>query len=321
MTGRFLAVVLPLLSVVSFPTKADVQTEYIQKYASIAVREMERTGVPASITLAQGILESDSGRSALTRKGNNHFGIKCHNDWSGKKMYYDDDKRGECFRVYASAEASFRDHSDFLRGRDRYKFLFDLKKTDYKGWAKGLKKAGYATDPNYANRLIGLIEQYELYKYDKKGKDKAPQPPSEVETPKQVLPAEVDRKYRESLSFSITRTYYKQNGATFVYSMEGETYSSIASSNGLFLSEILRYNDLVEEMSLPAGSMVYLSRKKAQAAVGIDKYVVDRDGETLWEIAQRFGIRLAALQKMNILLLGKDLEEGDTIVLRKTSKR
>lgn len=317
--NRFLVAVLPLM-IFAVSAKADVQTEYIQKYSSIAVKEMERTGVPASITLAQGILESDSGRSALARKGNNHFGIKCHNDWSGKKMYFDDDKKNECFRVYANAEASFRDHSDFLRGKDRYKSLFDLKTTDYKGWAKGLKKAGYATDPNYANRLIGIIEQYELYKYDTKGKTKTPEPPSVVETPKEVPLEEVDRKYKENLSFSTSRTYYKQNGATFVYAVEGESYSSIASSNGLFLGEVLRFNDLSEDMPLPEGSMVYVSRKKAQGPVGVDKYVVGSDGETLWEIAQRFGVRLAALQKMNILLLGKDLEEGDTVYLRNPSK-
>lgn len=317
--NRFLVLVLPLM-LLTLSAKADVQTEYIQKYASIAVKEMKRTGVPASITLAQGILESDSGRSALARKGNNHFGIKCHNDWSGKKMYFDDDKRDECFRVYANAEASFRDHSDFLRGKDRYKSLFDLKTTDYKAWAKGLKKAGYATDPNYANRLIGIIEQYELYEYDTKTKEKTPEPPSVVETPKEIPLEEVDRKYKESLSFSTSRTYYKQNGATFVYAVEGETYSSIAASNGLFLGEILRFNDLTEDMTLPGGSMVYVSRKKAQGPVGVDKYVVGTDGETLWEISQRFGVRLAALQKMNILLLGKELEEGDTVHLRTSSK-
>lgn len=144
------------------------QTIYIESYATLAVEEMYRSGVPASITLAQGLLESRYGLSELAVQGNNHFGIKCHSNWNGGKMYYDDDRKGECFRVYSSVEESFRDHSDFLRYRDRYKFLFDLDPTDYKGWAHGLRKAGYATDPAYPQKLIRLIEDYELHEYDTK---------------------------------------------------------------------------------------------------------------------------------------------------------
>ena len=144
------------------------QEIYIGQFATLAVEEMYRSGVPASITLAQGLLESGYGLSELAVKGNNHFGIKCHNNWKGKRMYYDDDRKGECFRVYPSPEQSYRDHSDFLRYRDRYKFLFDYKVTDYKSWANGLKKAGYATDPAYPKKLINLIETYKLYEYDRK---------------------------------------------------------------------------------------------------------------------------------------------------------
>ena len=142
------------------------QQKYVDKYSALAVDEMYRSGVPASITLAQGLLESRYGLSVLATKGNNHFGIKCHNNWQGGKVFHDDDKKGECFRKYDSPEESFRDHSDFLRYRDRYKFLFDLDVNDYKGWAHGLKKAGYATDPAYPAKLIKLIEDYKLYKYD-----------------------------------------------------------------------------------------------------------------------------------------------------------
>ena len=289
---------------------------YIEKYAPLAVSEMKRTGVPASITLAQGLLESDAGLSALASKGNNHFGIKCHNDWRGKNMKVDDNAPGECFRVYPSAEASFRDHSDFLRSRDRYKSLFELKSTDYKGWARGLRKAGYATDPGYADKLITLIEDYRLYEYDAKTKVSV-QPPREVETPKAVPLEVVERKYRESVRFALSRSVYEQNGVPFVYSSEGESYRSIASSNGLFLRELLRFNDLQEERALEPGTVVYLARKKAQAAPGVMKYVVGEDGETMRGISQRFGIRLAALQKMNPALIGYRLEEGDTIILRK----
>lgn len=167
---------------------------YVEKWAPTAVREMYRSGVPASITLAQGILESGAGLSSMAKDGNNHFGIKCHKDWTGKQMFYDDDARGECFRKYDSAEDSFRDHSDFLRYRDRYKFLFEYKTTDYKAWAQGLKKAGYATDPGYATKLIKYIETYELHEYDKmkpkaaKPAGTAPEPSVSETAPEAVKP-------------------------------------------------------------------------------------------------------------------------------------
>ena len=142
------------------------RVEYISKYKDLAVAEMNQYGIPASITLAQGLLESGNGNSELARKARNHFGIKCHNSWEGNKVYYDDDEAQECFRKYDNPEYSYRDHSLFLSNRGRYSFLFDLKKDDYKQWARGLKKAGYATDPKYPQKLIDLVERYELYKYD-----------------------------------------------------------------------------------------------------------------------------------------------------------
>ena len=165
-TAFLLTVLVSLL-----PLWAKTQTpqeKYIERYAAIAVSEMYRSGVPASITLAQGLLESGYGMSELALKSNNHFGIKCHNNWKGDKVFYDDDAKGECFRKYDRPEDSFYDHSDFLRYRDRYKFLFDYKITDYKSWAYGLKKAGYATDPAYPKKLIRLIEEYRLHEYDRK---------------------------------------------------------------------------------------------------------------------------------------------------------
>lgn len=306
-----------MTALLSLGAAKDPCVGYIEKYSDLAIKEMKRTGVPASITLAQGILESNAGRSALAVKGNNHFGIKCHNDWKGKTMRYDDNAPKECFRVYPHAEASFRDHSDFLRSKDRYKSLFELKQTDYKGWAHGLKKAGYATDPSYASKLIRIIEDYELYRFDK-GVKVSVKPPLEIEAPKLVRTEEVmDMNYRESMSFSTARKVYTQNGVPFVYAERGESYASIAASNGLFLKEILRFNDCDRDEGLVPGSMVYLAKKKAQGPAGVSKYVVEHDGETLKDIAQRFGIRYAALQKLNIILYGKTLEEGDTIILRK----
>lgn len=312
---RLLLVLMTVL--LSIGAAKNPKLDYIDKYSDIAIKEMKRTGVPASITLAQGILESNAGQSVLATKGNNHFGIKCHNDWKGKTMKMDDNAPKECFRVYPNAEASFRDHSDFLRSRDRYKSLFELKQTDYKGWARGLKKAGYATDPGYADKLITLIEDYELYRFDK-GVKVSVKPPLEIEEPKVVqLEPRPGMKYQESVTFSTARKVYSQNGVPFVYSEAGETYASIAASNGLFLKELLKFNDHEQELALEPGMMVYLARKKAQGPVGVNKYVVEKDGETLRDIAQRFGIRYAALQKLNIVLYGKALEEGDTVILRK----
>ena len=290
--------------------------EYIRKYSDLAVSEMGRTGVPASITLAQGILESNSGQSKLAVQGNNHFGIKCHNDWDGRTMRLDDDARRECFRVYPDASASFRDHSDFLRYRDRYKPLFDLDPEDYRGWARGLKKAGYATDPSYAGKLIALIERYELYRYDREVEVEQ-EAPLEIETPREIPPELVGKNYRETVRVSLQRSVYETNGVPFIYSVKGESLRSIASANGLFPGELLKFNDLDEDVPLDEGSVVYLARKKAQAAKGVSKYVVGADGETLWEISQRFGVRLDALEKMNPMLVGIRLEEGDTVQLRK----
>ena len=308
------------------------QEIYIEQFATLAVEEMYRSGVPASITLAQGLLESRYGLSELAVKGNNHFGIKCHNNWNGKKIYYDDDAKGECFRKYPSPEQSYRDHSDFLRYRDRYKFLFDYKTTDYKSWANGLKKAGYATDPSYASKLIRIIEDYRLYEYDdrpasfakadrksrKESKrvtvkvpDVLPPSPTEIEQTEALTEAQ-----RQDFHFSISREVYKRNGVPFVKAMDGESYASIASANNLFLREILKYNDLAAEAQIAPGTEVYLRPKKGQAVKGLDKHVVE-EGETMRSIAQRYGVRLKNLYKINEMADDSIIREGDIIKLRK----
>lgn len=169
---------------VKTPTNSNksVTEIYIETYRDVAKKQMERHGIPASITLAQGILESGSGKGELTMKSNNHFGIKCHKGWKGQRVYHDDDKDQECFRKYANPAYSFTDHSLFLTGRSRYAFLFKLPKDDYKAWAKGLKKAGYATDKKYPRKLIALIERYELYKYDAEVLGKKPEDAKKVTT-------------------------------------------------------------------------------------------------------------------------------------------
>ena len=297
------------------------QEKYIQKYAPLAVKEMHRSGVPASITLAQGILESGAGLSKLATEGNNHFGIKCHKDWTGKRMYMDDDHKGECFRVYKRAEDSFRDHSDFLRYRDRYKFLFDLKVTDYKGWAYGLKKAGYATDPNYAPKLIKYIEDYQLYKYDRMSAKEAaqvPEPPHKIEEPVLVRPAKngVSVPVAEEFSFNLEGLLYSVNGVPFVYASEGQTYSSIAAEHHLFKGEILRYNDLKQEQELLPGTIVYLAPKKNKAQAGLDMYIVEKDGEDFHALCQRFAVKEKAIIRKNKLSTPVMLRAGDEIKLR-----
>ncbi len=392
-TSIFLMLAVLLLASAD-PVYPPIQ-KYVEQWAPTAVREMYRSGVPASITLAQGILESRYGLSPLAANGNNHFGIKCHKDWTGKKQFHDDDEKGECFRVYDNADESFRDHSDFLRYRDRYKFLFEFETTDYKSWANGLKKAGYATDPGYPDKLIKYIEDYNLSKYDtmslaeaerlldaqetvgasavqqthdgnndrslNKGNDRslsAVEGPSKAEIkaerkaakkagkaarkarkhssaeeddeltgeiPDSPLsleePKKIDRNQLEEFKFSLTREAYSKNGVPFVTSMDGETYSSIASRYGLFLKELLKFNDLTAPQELAPGTVVYLQAKKSQSEKGLDKYIVDEDGQSLRDICQRFGVKMSSVCKMNGITPGYVLREGDTIVLRGKKKK
>lgn len=293
------------------------QTRYIEQYSDLAIAEMQRTGVPASITLAQGLVESAAGQSTLATQANNHFGIKCHRDWKGRTMLRDDDARNECFRAYDTPEESFRDHSDFLRYQDRYKDLFDLKPTDYKGWAKGLKKAGYATDPEYANRLIKVIEDYRLDKFDKGIKVEV-EAPSVIEEVHEVVRVKTSvPQYKERVDISLTRPVFERNGSRFILAVEGDTYGSIAAEYGLFFREILNFNDLDDDMVLDPGTEVYIKAKKKQAAPGLDKYVVGSDSETLRGICQRYAVRMSSVRKINGFSSDFEPLEGDTILLRK----
>lgn len=322
------------------PAEKSPQEIYIEQYSALAVAEMYRSGVPASITLAQGLLESGNGRSELALKSNNHFGIKCHNNWTGGRVYHDDDAKGECFRKYKHPYESYRDHSDFLRYRDRYKFLFDYKVTDYKSWAYGLKKAGYATDPSYPKKLIKLIEEYDLHEYDRKPasygrtaseskKGRAKRKKTVITFTGEDLPVEIpasptiieqsqplDERQREEFHFLLSRQMYTQNGVPFVYSSEGDTYATLAATYNLFERELLKFNDLSAAQELRPGTMVYLRSKKKAAAKGVDKYVLE-EGEDLREVAQRYGVRLRSIMKLNGFEEGFVPREGDIILLRK----
>lgn len=346
-------IVFALLSISASQTP---QQQYINRYAAVAVRQMYRSGVPASITLAQGIIESRSGQSPLAVEGNNHFGIKCY-DWKGRTMKVDDDLKGECFRVYDTAEQSFDDHSDFLRYRQRYQFLFDYETTDYKAWANGLKKAGYATDPAYAGKLIRVIEEYGLSKYDTmKTSDFASAAQEETvameqplassgkpvkkvrvkkvrkvasassEVVEDVIPespavleeaTRYENKSSEMVHFSLERPVYEKNGVPFILSEEGDTYAIIAENNNLFLSEILKFNDLTITRPLEPGTAVYLQAKKNQSRKGLDKYIVENDGEDLRGICQQFAVKEKSIMKLNGFSAGHVLRPGDTIYLRK----
>ena len=276
---------------------------YIKEYAPLAVEQMKKYKIPASITLAQGLLESGAGMSTLARKSNNHFGIKCHNTWRGRKVYYDDDARGECFRAYRKVEDSYEDHSEFLTHGARYAFLFDLKITDYKGWAKGLKKAGYATDRSYANRLITIIEDYELYKYDTKGMSKR-----EARRWQKLI-----KKKPWLLN---PHEVYLANGLAYVVARDGDTFQLLGGEFDISWKELVDYNDLHKEYTLEAGDIIYLKKKNKKAQKPYAVHIV-RDGESMHSIAQKYGIRLKNLYKMNRKKVDDYVPEvGDQLKLR-----
>ena len=321
--------------------KSDIRA-YIQTYSDVAVSKMQEHKIPASITLAQGILESAAGTSDLAVKANNHFGIKCHKSWTGKTFHKDDDAKNECFRKYKTAMESFEDHSQFLKAA-RYADLFTLKVTDYKGWAHGLKKAGYATNPEYANRLIRIIEEYDLSAYDRmqesafakedgkssgqntgifarKGKTKPVQENSKPQTTDNSSFVVQDKKpYKEfqPVDYPYTsRNVYVNNGTYFVVAQKGDTYFSIAKDVQLGVGELKLYNDIPFNKYEPAeGEMVYLKRKRKYAEH--HHHILHRN-ETLRDVAQLYGCRLKTIQKLN---KSKDPEtviaEGLRLVLKK----
>ena len=261
MKFRYVVVVLLLvltLEPLSAQRKNKAYLDYIEQYKSIAIKHQKLYGIPASITLAQGLLESGAGRSELARKSNNHFGIKCHSDWKGKRVYHDDDRKDDCFRKYDSPEDSYEDHAKFLK-RARYASLFELKVTDYRGWAKGLKACGYATDRSYANKLIQTIELYELYEYDRpKFKPIRAQdlPPVVVENPHAV---------------------YRSWGLLYVEARDGDTLESIAQEFGFSANALSQSTRYPRDYPLEAGDIVYLEKKKKKAEKGYD-YAVVRSG-------------------------------------------
>ena len=317
-----LALLLTLLFPLSLFAQRITPEEYIQTYKDIAIREMKIHKIPASITLAQGLLESGAGNSALAREAKNHFGIKCHKGWEGDTYIMDDDAKDECFRKYRNAEESFRDHSEFLSGRSRYAALFDLEITDYRGWAKGLKAAGYATNPKYAQLLIDRIDLYDLTKYDKialgqmTDDDQLPDIAPEDEL-LELAYSPNDRSVFELVDMTAEKRFiYENNGVRFVFAKEGETPEGLAAAFGVKYKKFCEYNLLrrPDEMVFHSGDVVYLAKLKNKNWKA-KKYTV-QEGETLRDVALRFAVKPERILSKNSLKEGTRLRAGQVIWLR-----
>lgn len=316
MQRQFIAISIFIISILSLGTASGQsisRQEYIDTYKDIAISAMKTHGIPASITLAQACLESNNGNSELARKANNHFGIKCHNDWNGDTYYrYDDDPHKSCFRKYKNAKESFEDHSDFLRYRDRYSFLFDLDITDYKGWCYGLKEAGYATSSDYARNLIKIIEDYKLYQYDRDIENIIPPSPAILETVTLLEPVKTSPMYK----YSRNRKIYVKNKVPFIIAGDNETYESIAKEYNLFTKELLSFNDLKKDRPITPGTIIYIQRKKNKAARHIEMHIAIA-GDTYYNISQRYGVKLSKLFRYNDYSENDILHPGDKVYLRR----
>ena len=260
-----LLITILFFSVLAFPqNRSQAYVSYIDQYAQIAVKQQKEYGIPASITLAQGLLESGAGVSVFAKESNNHFGIKC-SDWTGDKVYKDDDAKGECFRKYDHVLQSYEDHSLFLKNRPRYAFLFALDATDYEGWAFGLKKAGYATDPAYAYKLISIIENYDLHQYDL-GKGNLYK--NQYDANSELKNGGHHRSQSGSMgavSALVSHELRKVNGVKFVTALQDDNYSLIADEFNMSLERLLAYNDLTADTQLLPGTRVFVSSKKNKA--------------------------------------------------------
>jgi LysM repeat protein len=286
--------------------------QYIEKYKDLAINEMKRMGVPAAITLAQGLLETENGNSALVKKSNNHFGIKCKSSWTSDAVTHDDDAPGECFRSYKDAEASYRDHSNYLRGKEWYAFLFTLDPTDYKGWAKGLRKAGYATNPKYPDILIKNIEQYNLQQYSLMGAKDAPK----VETGKYQDDKEpATEKPSDSNDPNVpaeANAINYINGHKYINAPKGTSLLAIATSNDIDLSKLLAFNDLEEDGILKKDQIIFLQKK---SKTGQQDFYLVQQQEPVYGIAQKNGIQLKYLLLYNAITENSLIAAGTKLYL------
>ena len=314
-----------LVGVMSVAAKErQTREEYVEKYKAIAIAHMERYGIPASITMAQGILESDSGNSYLSRTSNNHFGIKCKKSWTGKKVYHDDDAKGECFRAYPSVEASYQDHADFLDQSPRYDSLFAYASDDYRSWARGLKACGYATAPDYAERLVKIIESMKLYLLDKENGNKIySAAKTAVENAEQWWESNVatsdeqinPNAFRVTVNSHKGYGVYRSNHTFYVVAKEGDTFESVGEIFDISPKMLRKFNDVAKDAKLSKGDIVYIERKKTQWLGNVMQHKVVRD-ENLYSLSQSYGIRLKSLVKLNRMREGEDVKKGDIIRLK-----
>lgn len=267
--------------------------QYVEQYKNDAINEMYEYGIPASITLAQGMLESNFGNSRLAQNANNHFGIKCHSDWTGATYYMDDDAKDECFRKYDDVLESYRDHSKFLKSRTRYAALFELKPSDYKAWSEGLKAAGYATNPKYPQLLINMIERYSLHQYDTS-------PKLEIQ--------------KDNALYEI---FVSKNFVKYVVAKPGDSFQSIAKKMNIGMRRLYKYNDAVDSTSLNPGDFVYLQPKRRK---GTEPVYNVGPHESYRDVAQKFSIQLKYLYKKNNILPGTSAIPGEMLFLRKKKR-
>lgn len=297
----------------SFAFGQMTRQQYIQRYQLLAIEEMNRSGIPASIKMAQACLESGNGNSELSQKSNNHFGIKCKSYWTGKKVYYDDDAKDECFRKYKNVEDSYIDHTNFLMDNPRYFFLFQLKSDDYVGWAKGLKRAGYATAHDYDKRLIKIIEENQLHRLDYRI------------TYNPLIGSEDTKINSEGISKSLTINPYKThqvtkiNGIKSVVAKNGDTYETIAQEIGFKDWVLYKFNDQPSGYKPQNNEIVYIEAKNKKAQKGMETHTV-QEGETMHYISQVYGLKIRPLYRRNGLKPGQQPRVGDVVYLRSRNK-
>jgi len=312
-------IVFLLCGSLSFAQSTEVIQKYIDTYKDIAIEEMNRTGVPAAITLAQGIHETSAGQSDLVRKSNNHFGIKCKAEWSGPSVSHDDDARGECFRKYDDPIDSYKDHSDFLRTRPHYAFLFNLDPTDYEAWAYGLKKAGYATNPRYPQILIKLIKDYNLEDYTLIALNRKTDNNNVVlvnnSTGKEGNNQSMQAVSIESIPpIQYPSGLFKINETKVIFIPKGTSYLKVAEENDISLARLFEFNDLHSSLDIAqVDQLLFLQRKRKK---GANEYHIVMQGETLHDVAQNEGIRLESLLEYNFLKYGMQPKVGEKLFLQ-----
>ena len=309
---KILFILLFVSSLANSQSQNKSYLQYIDQYNQLAVKQQKEYGIPASITLAQGLLESGAGVSPFAKESNNHFGIKC-NDWGGEKIYHDDDEKGECFRKYNEVIESYEDHSLFLKNRKRYAFLFELSPTDYEGWAFGLKRAGYATDPTYGYKLISIIENYQLHKYDLG--ERTADVTVIKETKKEKHESNEVSGSIGSINPMITHELKKVNHVKFVTALSDDSYKLIADEFNMTLERLLTYNDLVKEAQLQPGTRVFVDAKKNKAPKECVTHMVE-DGESMRSIAQDYGVKVVSLYKLNKMTFTDSAKPGQELKLR-----